>query len=156
MLNNSTENPVYSCYPAKDSKYYLFFTHIWNILDTTIYSILPIFVMVVCSVIIWVELREQTKQFSANVGITNQAIMKKKIRKNRHLLFMLTATNAYFVICSFPYFFTFNNLTSKKFDSNFTQVLVHILSYSNNSVNFIFYGLFSQKYREVLKDLFRR
>jgi hypothetical protein len=45
-------------------------------------------------------------------------------------------------------------MSGEKTETSFGESLVHILAYSNNSVNFIFYGLFSQKYRQAFSSLF--
>ena len=42
----------------------------------------------------------------------------------------------------------------QKNNANVAQFLVHIFCYINNAINFLFYGISSQKYREELKDLF--
>jgi hypothetical protein len=43
------------------------------------------------------------------------------------------------------------------FSSNFsmTLLIVHILAYSNNSFNFLFYGLFSKQYRETVAKVLK-
>ena len=63
--------------------------------------------------------------------------------------------NIYFLSCSLPYFYTSTNFSYLNHDdlSKTTVFRYHILSYSVNCFNFIFYGLFSEKYRHVLKNL---
>ena len=76
-------------------------------------------------------------------------------------------TDVYFIAGSFPFYLKY--LFHKLYDIQETSaddlnievnteanILVHALAYSNNSVNFIFYGLFSTSYRNELKKLVKK
>ena len=154
-LNELLLTKIFLCFPSKGTSYHYFLNNFWTLIDTFIYSVIPFFFMVLSSLAIWLELRRQIAKISKTIGIRNKIMMNKKVRKNRQLLIMLTCTNSYFVFCSFPYFSVFHSIIEQKFDSGFVQILLHVLSYSNNSVNFIFFGLFSTKYRETLRSLFQ-
>ena len=70
---------------------------------------------------------------------------------------MLMATNLFFIICTLPYCILSHKSISIDTENNFslTLLIVHILAYSNNSLNFIFYGLFSKQYRQTALKMFR-
>ncbi len=68
----------------------------------------------------------------------------------------MASTSFFFLVCSLPYCLIYHksNIERSETDFTFTLIVVHILSYSNNSFNFVFYYLFSEKYREELSNLF--
>ncbi len=144
------ENKILICFPDQETVYFYFLSQIWIWIDTCIYSLIPFLVMVLCSFIILAEVKSKTRNFS------NRNMNEKTKRRNRQLLIMLTSTNAYFIFCSVPLcvnmiLYKFKGL---QYDTDLFQIISHILAYSNNSVNFIFYLLFSQKYRQVLVRFF--
>ena len=64
---------------------------------------------------------------------------------------MLVSTNISFMVFSLPY----SILNNEKFkQNNDVSIIANMLSYSNNSFNFIFYYLFSTGYRVRLKEIF--
>jgi hypothetical protein len=150
----------YSCYPLPNSKYEYFLNNIWIWIDTSLYSLIPFTIMIVCTLMIAVEIRINTQKFlrsSINLNNLNRGIILRRIRRTIQMLLMLTSTNIYFVISSMPFFVVFHVYNAKieekeKYTTNYASLLiiVHILAYSNNSANFIFYGLFSKKYREEI------
>ena len=143
------------CYSFGNEIYDFFMTHIWIWIDSTIYSFVPIFVMIVCSFTILFKIRSKRNNFLKLTFSTNRKIIENRINRNKQILYMLTATNIYFIICSLPYCILCLklNFTDNNFKFTQTLFLVHILSYSNNSFNFVFYGLFSKQYRQSAMEL---
>jgi hypothetical protein len=139
----STINPVVSCYPNDMPHYTYFLNNIWTWIDTSIYSIIPFVIMIICSILILI----QTKKTNRNFKIRNKRIVLQNKRRNNQIALMLLTTNFFFILFSLLYDITNNNLMK----SNSTLILTaHLLAYSNNSFNFVFYTLFSSKYRSVL------
>ena len=81
--------------------------------------------------------------------------MERRKKRNNQLSMLLLATNLYFLLSSLPFSLANHKLTFD--DSDNMKLLRHnILAYSNNSFNFIFYGLFSEKYRFTLFSFIKK
>jgi hypothetical protein len=156
-LSHQTKN-IFVCYSTNNPSYVYFLTHIWTWIDSVIYSILPILIMVVCSILIIKEVKKKSLRFIGEISTLemNKRLNQRNIRRNYKILFMLTATNIFFLICSLPYCIIYHKSNSERTETDFTftLIIVHILSYSNNSMNFIFYYIFSEKYREKMNSFF--
>jgi hypothetical protein len=135
-----------SCYPIHNSTYNFFLSNIWNWLDSSLYSFIPLITMIVCSISIIAELN---KKF-ISIPDTNHHIEIKQKKRNNQILLMLCTTNFFFVLFSLPYSITNNNFVT--LEPGFILV-THMLAYSNNSFNFLFYIIFSGKYRSKLSFL---
>ena len=157
---NQKHGVYYACYPVPNSNYEYFLNKIWIWIDTSLYSLIPFTIMVFSTLIIAVEIRINTQKFlrsPINLNNLNRGLILRRLRRTIQMLLMLTSTNIYFVISSMPFFIVFHIYNAKleekeKYTTNYANLLiiVHILAYSNNSANFIFYGLFSKKYREEI------
>ena len=142
------------CYPKYKSNYGYFLEHIWIWLDTIIFSLMPFGVMLACSIIILVEIKMKSKNI---ISSRRNASIKSK-QRNKKLLLMLIVTNLNFVFCSLPLCINIvimNRFKDLSYNSHGYQIIFHILSYINNSINFIFYILFSTNYRKVLFSILR-
>ena len=119
---------------------------------------IPFTVMSICSVIILVRIRSKSRKYFAKLMTKNNEQQKtnfsKRLRRNRQLLYMLLLTNLYFLLSMLPYCIMFVLFKGKKSENSLEQPLVHTLLYTNNAINFVFYGLSSQKYRQELYSLF--
>ena len=157
-INNSNIIPLYMCYPNDYTNYYYFITRIWIWIDMIIFSLIPFMVMVICSSIIIHHIRDSSKNFLASKSHYNIKIVKQSKNRNKQLLIMLIVTNLFFVFCSLPLCINiilnkFNAIIYKK---SLLMVAFQILSYLNNSFNFLFYIMFSEKYRQVIASVFFR
>lgn len=147
------------CYPVQESHLvYRNFLHVWIWIDLFIYCIVPFMVMVLCSIYIVAKILARRRQLNANLisNPANKRIFLKNVQRNRQMFTMLLFTNFYFLLSSLPYctaFIVFQNSTS---ESSMAQSGVHFLFYTNNAVNFLVYGLSSQRYRNELIKLFQR
>jgi hypothetical protein len=151
IINNTNQNKI--CFPIGGFYYNYFYNHVWNWIDACIYSFIPFLIMIICSIIILVQIRKKTPSLVVNRNSKmNKKLQEKATRRNNQLLIMLTATNFYFILTSLPYCVTHLISNSEKIFEEFGLFLliIYILAYSNNSVNIIFYALFSQKYRQGL------
>ncbi len=152
-------NRFYVCYPSTDSNYVYFLTKIWIWIDSAIYSFLPIVIMMICSCFILLEIRHRYKNFTKGISSKlNKILAQKRLRRSKQILFMLTGTNAFFILCSLPYCIIYHKSNSERTetDFSFSLIIVYILSYSNNSFNFVFYGLFSERYKEEISVVFSK
>ena len=140
------------CFPKPNEFYYHFLSDIWTWIDALIYSLIPFVVMLICSIIIVKEVRQKSN--ALNLNNRNS----KSVNRNRQLLVMLTITNFYFILCSLPLCISliYYKYTSTAYEEqNSFQAYFHILAYSNNSINFIFYFCFSNNYKQVVLKYFR-
>ena len=136
----------YLCFPIDSPKYNYFLNNIWSWVDSSIYSFLPLFIMLICSILIFVQIKTTSDRIlnRINENAHNRAISHNRMKRNNQILFMLISTNLFFIFCTLPY--TISNC--RIFNTSFYSLyLVHILAYSNNSFNFAFYIIFSEKYR---------
>ncbi|RNA01728.1 FMRFamide receptor-like [Brachionus plicatilis] len=159
--NNSTSSgQFYICFPLPDSAYFNFLNNIWIFIDIGVFSMVPFIVMSICSVIILTRIRSKSKKYFERLVNKNNEQQKtnisKRLRRNRQLLYMLLLTNLYFLLSMLPYCVMFILFKGKQSESSIEQPLVHTLLYTNNAINFIFYGFSSQKYRKELYSLFSK
>ena len=70
-------------------------------------------------------------------------------------MIMLIVTNSYFVVSSLPLCINIilDKMKAIKQDDDVFLTIFQILSYSNNSYNFLFYLIFSQKYRQAFTSI---
>ena len=118
---------------------------------------IPFVVMTICSIIIILEIKSKSNGFikSNKRSITNQKICLKSKRRNQKLSLMLLVNNLFFILCSLPLCLNsiYHNYKIGENESSF-HAYFHILAYSNNSFNFIFYYIFSSKYQEIISLIF--
>lgn len=158
--DSNQEDFIENCLPSQKNFYYTFFiVKIWFWLDLIIYSLIPFLVMLTCSIILIKYLRSKNKSllFLDNKQFrVNRILVLRRIRKNKQLFVMLTIANIFFLSCSLPYCLTNYNFELEEHLNKFIVFVYNILAYSINSFNFLFYGLFSEKYRLVLTSLIRK
>jgi hypothetical protein len=163
ILNDSSSNGTITigvCFPLNEHWWYTrFLINYWIYIDICVYTLVPFVVMSVCSVIILGKIRRKNQKYFNNLvsGRGNKMIrvnVEKRSKKSRQLLIMLLITNLYFFLSQLPFCITFVLYRGKSDETIVGQFIVHVLSYSNNSINFLFYGLSSEKYRKELLLLF--
>ena len=160
--NNTTTPHFFICFPLENQTYSYFLIGIWIWIDALIYSLIPFVVMVICSIIIIVEIKTKSKGFlksceqNGTRKSTNRKICIKSKRRNRKLSLMLLFNNIFFILCSLPFRLNmlYYNYRGEKDETYSFQAYFHILAYSNNSFNFIFYFVFSNKYRQLIRNFF--
>lgn len=132
---------------------------IWKWIDLTVDSIVPFCVMTICSVIILHHIRKTSKmyfQLVINAGRLNKKNVQRRIKRNRQLLYMLLVTNFYFLATMLPYLISTIMFSKQIFINRNKNSIINSYLYTNNAVNFLFYGFSSKKYREELYFLFRK
>jgi hypothetical protein len=85
---------------------------------------------------------------------SNSHIYLKRMRKNRRIVWRLFSLNAYFFFSSLPSYVSYYSLDFTR-THLFLNYLCYIFFYSNNSLNFLFYSLTSEKYRNELFKICR-
>jgi hypothetical protein len=141
------------CYSLKYLNYTYFLIHNWLWVDTSVYFFLPNTIMILCSIMIFIEIKRKSRSFLKTSAKLNRLIIQNRIKRNKKIFYMLLGTNIFFCICSIPYcVWSYNS-----YDDTNTDVLlvVYLFSYSNNSFNFLFYLSFSNLYRDAFVNLFK-
>jgi hypothetical protein len=151
------------CMPVSGSAYNTFLVYWWPTLDLIIFSLVPFLTMSVCSAVILFTIRKSTKKVffiwkkkDGGVNMVHSNVYKERLRRNRQVLFMLVLTNLYFLLSSLPYLVLALMYKVERSNMPAMDSFVHTLLYSNNAVNFFFFGLSSEKYRVELVKIFLR
>jgi hypothetical protein len=142
---------------SKGTLYYKFLNDIFIWMDIFIFSVLPFVIMTLCTIIIISRIQSGSRHYmnSINNSITNK-MMSKRVRRDRQLLYILLMTNFYFVLSTAPYCVSFLMKHGKSSDSMIGQLTVHVLLYTNNAFNFVFYGISIKKYRQEVCKIFMK
>jgi hypothetical protein len=150
-------NKYITCFPFQGSSYFFFLDSIWIWIDAFLYSIFPFLVMIASSIFILNEINRKSREMHISIRI-NKCLIKRRSKRNKQLLVMLTVTNIFFILCSLPLciIMIYNKMNGNSKKQHFIKTFFHLMAYSNNSFNFLFYILFSQKYRLVLSSLLRK
>ena len=144
------------CYSFKNLNHIYFMNSAWIWIDSLLYSFIPFIVMFICSLIVLYHVNKSTSHLIQLVSSrSNQNLLANRFKRNKQIGYMLMANNLFFCLSSLPYcIISFNtNLINMDIKDAQKLFLVHILSYMNNSFNFVFYGFFSNQYRSVLINL---
>ena len=142
--------PIYVCYPFNNNIYVEFLNKIFNWIDNSIYSFIPSIVMVACSIAIIYYIRKNSHSLTNQSSAINQQAETNRRKRNNQLSIMLISTNVSFMIFTLPYSILNNENFKKNYEISF---FANMMSYSNNSFNFVFYCLFSTAYRNAFKEI---
>ena len=152
------------CFASHGSLYEQFMRTSWFWFDLSAYSLIPALTMSVCSAIIIVRMRKINRSFRTLLDDKNYQYNHKnylkKIRKNRQIMLMLLNSNLYFLFTMlqlwvFVYLFKGGNRSQYNTYNHIVELYLHVLAYSNNALDFLFYSLTSEKYRDELVSLFK-
>lgn len=156
-ISNSSDT-VLKCFTTSGTKYQFFLINIWIFIDMFAHSLIPFIVMSLCSSIIFVWIHRTSRKYFrilSNIGQLGKNHVIRRLKRNRQLLIMILLRNCYFLVTILPYL-TYFLMIKRKIIPISQPVLftMHTLMYTNNSINFLFYGISSQKYREQLYLIF--
>ena len=150
--DNRTLQIYMECSPYKHEFYTYFLRNIWIWIDMAIYFLTPFTVNLISFVFIFVCLRRFNKRYSDMLKLENYKpnahIYLKRIKNNKRIVWRLLSLNSCFFFSSLSSYVSCYFLSSKI--HLILNYLGYVLFYSNNSLNFLFYGLSSQKYRNEL------
>jgi hypothetical protein len=144
------------CSPYRHKFYLHFLRNIWVWIDMIIYFLVPFSVNFIAFFFIFFYIKRLNGRYLALLNIenykSNTHIYLKRMRKNRRIVWRLFTLNAYFFFSSLPSYVSYYSLilTNSHLILNY---FYYLFFYSNNSLNFLFYGLTSQKYRCELQSI---
>ena len=159
LANEKINYQVDICFAERGSRYENFIQNIWFWLDMSVYSVMPFMVMCICSLLIVFKFREMNRNYlrllANNAYKYNRKYYERKIKKNRQICLMLLNSNVYFLLSTFQFWACFymygkNNEQAE----NVIQLYVYIFLYANNAIDFLMYGMSSEKYRHELVAIF--
>jgi hypothetical protein len=158
MKHNTNIDIHVECSPYRYEFYVHFLRNIWVWIDMIIYFLIPFSVNLIAFLFIFFYINRLNKRYSNFLNIenykSNTHIYLKRMRKNRRIVWRLFTLNAYFFFSSLPSYVSYYSLDFTR-THLFLNYLCYILFYSNNSLNFLFYSLTSEKYRNELLKIFR-
>jgi hypothetical protein len=163
-VSESDEAHRLKCFPVHDSSYHTFLVYWWPWFDLLIFSLVPFVIMSTCSAVILVTMRKSSEKVFYNTSRNRSSLtggsinlFQKRLRRNRQILYMLVLTNLYFLLSSMPYFVMAVKYQGEKMETPTAHALVQFLLYTNNAINFVFFGFSCEKYRgEFLKVFWRK
>jgi hypothetical protein len=142
------------CGAQTNSFYSYFLDHIWFFIDMFVYFCASVIVMFICFAFVYIKMRKVNKKYAELMATksnkTNKRIWQRKMQRNKRIIRRLAIKYVYFVLSILPYFLfnIFNSDRTRNYE--FIETLLLILFYSNNSLNFFFYGLTCQTFRQEL------
>lgn len=138
------------CYPIDNPTYSYFLDVIWVWVDSSLYSFIPFVVMTFSSLLIIIELVKTSSRLRNKN--TNKPVSQNSVKRNKQILQLLVLTNFFFILFSLPYSISNNNIITISYQSLY---FIHMLAYTNNSINIIFYYVFSAKYRSTFLNMLK-
>ena len=154
---------ISSCESNKENSY-LSFLETWQWLDLFIVSLIPITILTFANIAIITRLaiRKHKNRFQV---APNSGQATRKREKTSQLTTMLITVNIMFIICSTP-MSVFFIVQQRWYQSIQTAhelavfllwwALVNMLAYLNSTLNFALYFLSGNRFRQEVKDFFRR
>ena len=144
--------PETECSPSGSYYTNIMNTRYWLIIDMFFSFVIPFITMSFTFVFVCRKFIILNKVYTwwLTQNPANKIIFNKKIRKNKRALLKLFLVNFYFLVSILPYF-----LFKIYWENNFTflESFFMILFYSNNALNFFFYGTSCKKFRQILCSL---
>ena len=162
FINTNTHEKLVTnikCGALKNSFYSYFLEKIWFFIDFFVYFFIPALVKLVCFSFVWVKMNNANKKYAHLISNksykSNIRIYKKKLERNKAIVTRLLINYLYFVMTVLPYFlfniFLSNNRQQPSLTNyDFIEIVLLILFYSNNSMNFFFYGITCKSFRQEL------
>jgi hypothetical protein len=143
-------NEVYICVPNREW-YKSFIENTWVYLDMIIVFLIPFITMTFSFIFTFVIVKNANQNYveflSDRNRKLNRSIYERKINRNKRIVLKLFLTNVYFLASILPYYlFVFFLERNYGFLKNFVMCLF----YSNNALNFLFYGITCARFREEL------
>ncbi|XP_041363497.1 G-protein coupled receptor 183-like [Gigantopelta aegis] len=158
MIDNETE--VKHCEQINDA-YYNFEVFIWPWIDLCIYSVIPSSILTFCNIAIIHKVVSSSRQ-----TLQNDSSISSRRRQASSLTVMLLLVSFTYVVCTTPYCIYLiyeNSFTPDEYANareeavaGLVWLVVTMLLYTNNSINFILYSVSGKRFRDELSVLCSR
>ncbi|CAF1114830.1 unnamed protein product [Rotaria sp. Silwood1] len=156
-LTSKSKITMKKCAPLKDSRYELFWDHVWEWVDVCLYALIPFTIMSIGTFFIVYRVYYQQRRVfrSRRSGVNNSlAATPNKAKSLFYLLFTLNLL--YFILVSPVVLVTtilFRN-PNEELAYPRLKAIIYLMQYCNHSLNFIFYGITTPPYRRTLCEWF--
>ncbi len=157
LFDNSTDSEPFSQLSCSLERKYEtnFYVKIWHSMDTIFNFLLPFLTLSIGFGFTSVTLRRTNFIYELymrndQINQTMKMIYSKRIAKNKSILWKLLLINLYFTCSVIPYLISVYISLS---DNDFLNNLALTLLYSNSALTFLFFGLTSQEFRFMFKNL---
>lgn len=161
---NSKSTFKKQCSSVSES-YGKFWRSTWPFIDLLVFCIIPFSVLLVGNFLIFVKVLLSRRRINRH-KTTNSGKQKQKQRDSNFssMTIIIVTVNSVFLLCNFPIGIFMVAYPSWRFETcgrkhaklELFWCVVNICMYMNNSVNFLLYILSGRKFRNELKDMFRR
>ncbi|XP_071166098.1 cysteinyl leukotriene receptor 2-like [Mytilus edulis] len=147
------------------SKSYLqFWISSWPSIDLVIFCIIPGSFLVVGNILIFVKVLISRRTINRQVSTYSTSSQQRRDSKFSSMTAMLIAVNCVFLVCNIPSRAFMIENTSWSFDTcghNYAKMsllwcIFNLLMYVNNSVNFLLYIISGSRFRNEIKEIFKR
>lgn len=147
------------------SKSYLqFWISSWPSIDLVIFCIIPGSFLVVGNILIFVKVLISRRAINRQVSTYSTSSQQQRDSKFSSMTAMLIAVNCVFLVCNIPSRAFMIENTSWSFDTcghNYAKMsllwcIFNLLMYVNNSVNFLLYIISGSRFRNEIKEIFKR
>lgn len=147
------------------SKSYLkFWISSWPSIDLVIFCIIPVSFLVVGNILIFVKVLISRRAINRQVSTYSASSQQRRDSKFSSMTAMLIAVNCVFLVCNIPSRAFMIEHTSWSFDTcghNYAKMsllwcIFNLLMYVNNSVNFLLYIISGSRFRNEMKEMFKR
>lgn len=147
------------------SKSYLkFWISLWPSIDLVIFCIIPVSFLVVGNILIFVKVLISRRAINRQVSTYSASSQQRRDSKFSSMTAMLIAVNCVFLVCNIPSRAFMIEHTSWSFDTcghNYAKMsllwcIFNLLMYVNNSVNFLLYIISGSRFRNEMKEMFKR
>ena len=147
------------------SKSYLqFWISSWPSIDLVIFCIIPGSFLVVGNILIFVKVLISRRAINRQVSTYSTSSQQRRDSKFSSMTAMLIAVNCVFLVCNIPSRAFMIENTSWSFDTcghNYAKMsllwcIFNLLMYVNNSVNFLLYIISGSRFRNEIKEIFKR
>jgi len=143
-------NEVFICVPNREW-YKKFIENTWMYVDMGIIFLVPFLTMTFSFVFTFVIVKNVNQSYLEFLGDRerklNRSIYERKINRNKRIVLKLFLTNFFFLASILPYY-VFVIFFERNF--SFLKNVFMCLFYSNNALNFVFYGITCARFREEL------
>ena len=123
------------------------YSHVFHVLDSVLYSYLPLTVMLACNIAIVLKLLlAKYKKTTDNNEIGNMSLSKAA----KGITVMLISVSVLFVICTLPYAVIYQVQIDV---STYSYAVIILLMYTNHSVNIIVYSFTNKQFKKEMQRM---
>ncbi|KAI3378379.1 hypothetical protein SNEBB_000143 [Seison nebaliae] len=147
------------CHISKEHPYNRFIYEIWNWIDGTLYSYLPFFIMLTCSILIVKRVLINGRKEGNKKNKYIQSTVNRRDQQKRQMSIMLFSMNVFILLCATPRFFLQLIYDQLKTSHGYIFIIFYLkvaefFMFLIHTFNFLFYCLTNPRFRNELVDTF--